>query len=393
VVHSDYFLNENSENNLAIINAVSFCLNENILDYFLRIFFNQGILGSNFLRRTLDTSEIAVDRNGIFYGWGATSDKNPRNTSVVLNRAQSCDPKFLQVYCSTHSSHTDDVCSAREGSLVVREDTGIVLGILLNNQSCSTNGDKIQLNYHSLAQQAPWIFYTADIDFVDTRFSVDVLHFTTSLNEGTPRCIGTIISENKVLTTASCVLVESGTNIGVRTFSGITQNRLKAKSVFVHPKYLKNRSDSVNVAVIEIAEQFSDLFQILPLGNLQTNSTCRLYGWSGYFSVIKQDLVTVYGSKYCDSNSPEIYCSKFSSSTEIACKSQLGAPIVCGNETNISGFVINNGSCNQNRLNFLSVDDLKDFINDPENYTDSATLQKVSIVFILSISSFLYFAQ
>jgi hypothetical protein len=109
-----------------------------------------------------------------------------------------------------------------------------------------------------------------------------------------------------------------------------------------------------------------------PLGGLQPNILCNIYGWGDVEATPRHDLVTVRGSHFCDPTSSEVFCSIFNTTEHETCSAVLGSPIICRNE--IAGLVTNNESCTTNDkgqgvLNYQTVGGTEEWIEDVTYYS------------------------
>lgn len=110
------------------------------------------------------------------------------------------------------------------------------------------------------------------------------------------------------------------------------------------------------------------VFPARHLGGLKSNSSCRLFGWGGAREVPRRDAVEVLNSTYCDSNFPQVFCSKFASISAFSCDANAGSPVTCDDDVStIAGFLLNNNrSCIENGdrfvLNFHSVEPFQEWI-------------------------------
>jgi Trypsin len=114
-----------------------------------------------------------------------------------------------------------------------------------------------------------------------------------------------------------------------------------------------------------------------------------LYGWGGDLTYPRNDLVTVRGSEFCNSNSTEAFCTIFDTKEHDTCSANLGSPVVCRNE--IAGFSTNNGSCTtvretQNVLNYQSIGNFYDWIYETTTYS---TVEN-TIRFIVNVAHFTF---
>ena len=84
----------------------------------------------------------------------------------------------------------------------------------------------------------------------------------------------------------------------------------------------------------------------------------------------------VYGSQFCGSNDPDLFCSVFKVNSGEACSIPQGSPVICGNGSGIQGFVTSNQTCQLTgdsfQLNYLSVQSFVPWIDQVfSSYYDS----------------------
>lgn len=91
------------------------------------------------------------------YGWGEVNGHNRHSEAISIFSSTFCTPNFEQVFCTTFASASHATCTAIQGSPVTCGDESIVAGILINNGTCSHNGNRILLNYHSVHDFTDWI--------------------------------------------------------------------------------------------------------------------------------------------------------------------------------------------------------------------------------------------
>ena len=109
-----------------------------------------------------------------------------------------------------HSDHRFFLCG----------DNSTLSGFSISNETCSTLNGKTVLNYLSVANYRQWIEEVFKSDSADresfTIYVVNVVTYTKpNLNTARTVCVGTAITSNHLLTTATCVYVEPETNTGV----------------------------------------------------------------------------------------------------------------------------------------------------------------------------------
>lgn len=150
------------------------------------------------------------------------------------------------------------------------------------------------------------------------------------------------------------------------------------------------REKKLNQIVLQTQSNFRSN-QVVPriLGSIEgpwNGVACQLVGWGGgdvYSS--RRDVIGVYRPDLCDSSLPEVFCSTFPIASTESCSAILGAPLICENESTISGFLLNDRNCEvnsngRNQLNFHSVDQYKKWI---EEVLETNSVRKISINLIL----------
>lgn len=154
------------------------------------------------------------------FGWGGAL-LDPRRDEVMVNNPESCDPNYPQNFCTIFDSTLNPTCDAILGSPVTCGNDMAVAGFLTNDEGCNTNAGRTTLNYHSVDHFRDWIEGVFGPELPERNkvdFIVTVMEFTPPSYIGaTPRCFGTIISSNRVLTTASCATVQSPLALAVQT--------------------------------------------------------------------------------------------------------------------------------------------------------------------------------
>lgn len=156
---------------------------------------------------------------------------------------------------------------------------------------------------------------------------------------------------------------------------------------FIHPDYVRGQNSKANVAVIQGFDNFATLFKLSPrlLGDLVTNSTCRLFGWGGAEENPISNPVDVYGSQFCNQTVPQASCSTFDSPLHLTCSALTGSPVVCI-DGKVDGFIVTaeimcTSSGESNRLYYHSVGDFREWI---EQVSGAEMKARFSISIILS---------
>jgi hypothetical protein len=103
----------------------------------------------------------------------------------------------------------------------------------------------------------------------------------------------------------------------------------------------------------------------MPLSAIRSNSSCELYLSGGELNHRSSE-VSVYDSKFCNPNRPEVYCSIFESNSNETCRALTGSPLICDDK--FAGILDTNGTCfalnsNQVYQNFYSIGDFQPWID------------------------------
>lgn len=309
----------------------------------------------------------------------------PRRDNITLITDPMCGPT---AHCTQFDAVTHPTCAAYLGSPVVCGGDSEVSGFAISD-GCDQHA---RLFFHSIVDFREWILHVTDVDFRDdsnARFIVSLFSYTPPSNVMTGRCFGTVISDRHVLAPASCARVPAPLRIAVRHASGATATFVSTEHVFIHPRYVEGVVGINNVAVIRIVGTFdTELIPPRILGGLSTNSTCTLRGWGGpdvIFPLVAP--IGVFAPEFCYGSMPQAFCSTFDTAHQFPCSSRLGAPIICGPEGRLDGFVITeNQYCNnfwgRNMLHYHSVEEFRDWI---EEVSGVEMTSKVSVVLILSV--------
>lgn len=108
----------------------------------------------------------------------------------------------------------------------------MVAGFVANVDGCSTNAGRTILNYHSVNDFRDWIEGVVGPELPEreaANFIVEVMERNVFL-----RCFGTIISTNRVLTTATCVTINSASPFELEVQTRLVQGGV---SWSAHRKY------------------------------------------------------------------------------------------------------------------------------------------------------------
>lgn len=129
------------------------------------------------------------------------------------------------------------------------------------------------------------------------------------------------------------------------------------------------------------------IFPPRPLGGLQSDRNCNVFGWGGSHSYPPNDTVSVLGPSNCNSSFPQIFCTVFDSTNANTCSARASSPIMChvgGNLSSISGLMVSNCTERNDRveMNFINIEP---FIQWIEEVSAANNLVKVSSLLILSI--------
>lgn len=134
----------------------------------------------------------------------------------------------------------------------------------MTSDGCLDDGTRISISYQSVNTFRVWIEEVLSADSIEredsTRFVANVIEIPPR-GSGFDRfrCVGTVISQRHLLTTASCVVLPENTQmtIGVQAFwEGSGWNTVAAQSVFIHPDFNANNARTANVAVILVSQHF-----------------------------------------------------------------------------------------------------------------------------------------
>lgn len=198
----------------------------------INIFSDNPQLG--FVARSLGGLTTSTTCN--LFGWGGEL-LDPRRDAVLVNNY--CDPDFPQNFCTIFDSFSHATCSALHGSPLTCGNDMEVAGFVTNVGGCRTDAGRPVLNYVSVNDVHDWIegIFGPELPERDpVNFIVTVLEFTPPSGEGAiPRCFGTVITSNRILTTASCVTIESPRELAVQTriVQGSSSSSSSCKGVLV----------------------------------------------------------------------------------------------------------------------------------------------------------------
>lgn len=121
------------------------------------------------------------------------------------------------------------------------------------------------------------------------------------------------------------------------------------------------------------------------LGALPSNvlgyNFCNVVSKEAGLSDYNRDVVIIRDPTMCYPITSQVYCSDIEIAFNDLCKIPSGSPVICGNDSVISGFVLNRGSCSIKGLDYHSVGDFQDWINEVLN---SGTAMKTSVLLVFS---------
>jgi hypothetical protein len=186
------------------------------------------------------------------FGITALTEAPTLITTVFID----CPVGIPDIFCRTYPASPALIGSG--SPLYLTDDTVITIyGILVFDKKLASGGTT---SFHHIGKFKEWLDQAkAEITPITVpKFTVDIVHYTSAAaTDGIQRCIGTIISKNRVLTTASCVTADPSKKIAIRTYNEavpatIAEIILETERVWIHPHY-KGRSDGANVAVIEVS--------------------------------------------------------------------------------------------------------------------------------------------
>ncbi|XP_037041916.1 uncharacterized protein LOC119078468 [Bradysia coprophila] len=390
VIHP-FYENNHYSNNAALVMTTTFRSNPHL----------------GFVPRQLG-GYLSTTNSCSLFGWGGRVI-DARRDEVFIESPVDCNVNYPQSYCSNFDSVAHLTCSALEASPVTCGNDMIVSGFV-STDGCSPHGDdSARLNYHSVSDFQDWIEGVIGSQLPERRevnFIVIIMDRNTL---AIPQCFGTIISSNRVLTTATCASIDSMDNLVVQSryidVAWPAKQNFSVTQVYVHPSFRQDNPFENNVAIISVNGSFSDIIIPRTLGSLDQNSSCQLFGWGPTDSVIRGDAITVSTPQECNGAHPHAFCSTHPTIFHHLCYAMTGTPVTCGgNEGVIAGFLINNATCSNNNsrvsLSYHSVSDFYDWIADldpvntdpptdgtPTNPpTDGAAATKMLTAFVLIVS-------
>ncbi|XP_037034422.1 uncharacterized protein LOC119073217 [Bradysia coprophila] len=375
---------------------------------------NAAIVTTNVLRlnphlgfapRSLGSLSTSTPCN--LFGWGGEL-LDPRRDAVMVTGPVACDPNYPQSYCTVFDSVSHSTCDAMQGSpLTCGNDDITVAGFVTTDGGCSTDTGRTMLNYHSIRDFRDWIVGVFGPE-LPARDAVNFIVTVLERNETSiPRCFGTVIASNRVLTTATCATIDSSLHVELLVQTRIVQGSTSSSTnfatsqIYIHPYYSEENPLENNVAVIEIIGTFDQRIVPRTLGNLQQNSSCQLFGWGPTnIGFTRGDPINVNGPQFCDPNHPQAFCTSHPTVFHHSCNAMTGSPVTCdGNESVVTGFLINNATCNTNNgrasLRYHSVSEFTDWILHPTNQrnqrsTSVSTKMSALFVFVSILLSSLF---
>ncbi|KAG4071696.1 hypothetical protein HA402_011850 [Bradysia odoriphaga] len=331
-----------------------------------------------FAPRSLGSLSTSTSCN--LFGWGGEL-LDPRRDAVMVNGPVACDPNYPQSYCTVFDSVSHLTCDAMQGSPLTCGNDMTVAGFVTTDGGCSADTGRTLLNYQSVHDFRDWIVGVFGPELPE-RNAVNFIVTVLERNETSiPRCFGTIIASNRVVTTATCATIDSSLHVELLVQSRIVQGssssstNYRASQIYIHPYYSQENPFENNVAVIEIGGTFDQRIVPRTLGNLQHNSSCQLFGWGPTdIGFTRGDPINVNAPQLCDPNHPQAFCTSHPTIFHYSCNAMTGSPVTCGgNETVVTGFLINNATCNSSMLEPASEVFIHPFYNHNQ-YTNNAAI-------------------
>jgi hypothetical protein len=99
---------------------------------------------------------LRSDSSCYLFGWTGSSTLIRRD-SVTVFGPQNCNPNSPQVFCSSFMTPNHFSCDAQLGSPLVCGDLRRIAGFVISDGSCSVDGTRNMLSYHSVGQFDSWI--------------------------------------------------------------------------------------------------------------------------------------------------------------------------------------------------------------------------------------------
>lgn len=196
---------------------------------------------------------LEPNTNCSLFGWGGALII-PRDDPVTILSSELCDSSFPDIFCSLLDSEDDEICTAQLGSPVMCGN--VFAGFLINDGSCTTVDGQAFLKYQSVGEFGEWIQEVTEPEVEPiSSFILSVAVYDAPDYEFTEsRCAALAITKRHVITTASCVTVESFQGIVIETmFSEDNETVISSTlpvRVSIHPDYIESDGNSSNIAVI-----------------------------------------------------------------------------------------------------------------------------------------------
>jgi secreted trypsin-like serine protease len=233
-------------------------------------------------------------------------------------------------------------------------------------------------------------------------YMANIMHSNLTIERIWIACAGVFISENYILTAASCVKdeIEGVSHVGVS--SGENRVWLSGsgtphfiREVHLHPKFNASRPLENNIAVFKVDDFRSLEIQPRSLGQITPNRFCTVLGWEGYqsgllkASPLQMIPVAIVNSTMCSEDSSQIYCTRQTNLTSSFqnCGGLTGAPLFCNGEDEVAGIVVRDHFCAGAQpvgASFISVGDFKEWIEEVIKKNGGESL-KVSMVLLMAI--------
>ena len=180
----------------------------------------------------------------------------PKELISILNY-EDCDANIpdFDSFCSLVDAEESEVCTAFLGSPVMCGE--VFAGFLTNNGTCSANDDSMFLSFLSVGEFGSWIQEVTKPNLTkkDEKFILSIAHYDVlDIETAVVQCVGSVITEKHIVTTASCVNVPPSKGIIVQQ-KLTNENETDVISalpiiVSIHPDYIESDGNSSNIAVI-----------------------------------------------------------------------------------------------------------------------------------------------
>jgi hypothetical protein len=192
------------------------------------------------------------------FGWGGAFIDSRQDLVSVVD-SELCDPNFPNVFCSVFESVDHETCDAVVGSPLICGNA--LAGFLINNRTCTSVGDQHVLRYHSVGDFGAWIKVVTSDESIENpaRFILNIASYNVpDIDAPVTRCVGSVITNRHIVTTATCVNVDSSQGIIIQAVIS-NNNETRTTStlpirVSKHPDFIENEDNFSNIAVILVIQ-------------------------------------------------------------------------------------------------------------------------------------------